>query len=76
MKIGEIKSEEVRNEAVRLFVLQSPKQRNEEMALNFPLFYAFPFGTTLQGRRFWFELQKGKTPNTPDLKLPEKNPSE
>jgi hypothetical protein len=76
MKISEIKSEEVRNEAVRLCIERKPSERNEEIALEFNLLGAFRWDLTLQGGIFWHKLCRKKTPNTPDLKLPEKNQSE
>jgi hypothetical protein len=76
MKISEIKSDEVRNEAVRLCVERKPSERNKEIALEFDLYSAFRWDLTPQGGIFWNKLLTKKTPNTPDLKLPEKNPSE
>jgi len=75
MKISEIKSDEVRNEAVRLAVEQNQK-RNKEIALGFYLQRAFDWRRSPQGFFFWGDLYNETTPNTPDLKLPEKNPSE
>jgi hypothetical protein len=77
MKISQIKSEEVRNEAVRLAI--------ETHALSFVFFFrylarkkalkmelsdAFYWVHSPQGLYFWAKLKKGKTLNTPDLKLP------
>jgi hypothetical protein len=76
MKISEIKSDKVRNEAVRLCIEREPSARNKEIALEFDLLGAFRWDVTQQGGDFWQDLRSGKTPNTPDLKLPEKNPSE
>jgi hypothetical protein len=76
MKIKDIKSDEVRNEAVRLCVERKPSERNKEIALEFHLNSAFRWDVTQQGGEFWQDLRSGKTQNTPDLKLPEKNPSE
>jgi hypothetical protein len=76
MKISEIKSDEVRAEAVRLAILQNPEIRTKQIVLDFDLSWAFPWKLTPQGFDFWSDLHSGTTPNTPDLKLPEKNPSE
>jgi hypothetical protein len=76
MKISEIKSEEVRNEAVRLALKIGELFENEQEALNAKLIHGFVFFETPQGFFFWSYLNSGTTPNTPDLKLPEKNPSE
>jgi hypothetical protein len=77
MKIKDIKSDEVREEAVRLLQHESYKRDfiSRMEALDFAL-YAFYWDTSPQGREFWHKLNSGTTPNTPDLKLPEKNPSE
>jgi len=72
MKISEIKSDEVRNEAVRLCVERKVSERNEEIALQFDLDSAFRWDLTPQGGFFWHKLNSGITPNTPDLKLPKK----
>jgi hypothetical protein len=76
MKISEIKSDEVREEAVRLCIERKPSERNKEIALEFHLLNAFRWDLTPQGGIFWNKLLMKKTPNTPTLKLPEKNPSE
>jgi hypothetical protein len=73
MKISEIKSEEVRNEAVRLAKLHHKNsyqiylRKNEVDELG--LFWAFPDSAT-EYPEFWKDLRKGTTPNTPNLKLP------
>jgi hypothetical protein len=74
MKIKDIKSDEVRNEAVRL-AMESLK-RKESYVLGLELICGFGFFETDYDGDFWFDLEDGTTPNTPDLKLPEKNPSE
>ena len=76
MKISKIKSDQVRNEAVRLCIERKPSERNEEIALEFDLDSAFRWDLTPQGGIFWNKLCSKTTPNTPDLKLSEKNPSE
>jgi hypothetical protein len=70
MKISEIQSDEVQNEAVRLCVERKPSERNEEVALEFDLDSAFRWDLTPQGGIFWNKLNSGITPNTTDLKLP------
>jgi hypothetical protein len=72
MKISEIKSDEVRNEAVRLAQLEEfwGECRNNEQSLQTKLSDAFEWDLTEQGFDFWFDLEDGTTPNTPDLKLP------
>ena len=76
MKISEIKSDEVRNEAVRLALSRNPQFRTEKIVLDFSLGWVFAWKETPQNHDFWYDLYNGTTPNTPDLKLPEKNPSE
>jgi hypothetical protein len=76
MKISEIKSEEVREEAVRLAMDIGYHYKTKEKALNGQLGMAFTWDETPQGGDFWYYLIMGETKNTPDLKLPEKNPSE
>jgi hypothetical protein len=73
MKISEIKSDEVREEAVRLVI---DRCFNEQEALNYNLKQAFSWRYSAQGFDFWADLEDGTTPNTRDMKLPEKNPSE
>jgi 3-methyladenine DNA glycosylase/8-oxoguanine DNA glycosylase len=77
MKIKDIKSDEVRNEAVRLAQLETcyGSCKSNEEALEKGFDYAFQWDSTPQGFDFWNKLDMGTTPNTPDLKLPEKNPS-
>jgi hypothetical protein len=78
MKISEIKSDEVRNEAVRLTLADELGIHGEitkEDALEMKLYRGFAFMDSPQ-KEFWFDLKNGITPNKPDLKLPEKNPSE
>jgi hypothetical protein len=71
MKISEIKSDEVRKEAVRL-AIKAPFNdvSNESEALKATFFHAFNWMQSPQGFYFWLDLNNGKTPNTPDLKLP------
>jgi hypothetical protein len=76
MKISEIKSDEVRNEAVRLAVGENGWCLTRKSALSRSLFSAFDWESSPQGIDFWNDLCEGTTPNTPELKLPEKNPSE
>jgi hypothetical protein len=69
MKISEIKSDEVRNEAVRLAIHKKIGYcKSQEEAMNSALFFAFDWRN--QNSDFWFKLRCGTTPNTPDLKLP------
>jgi hypothetical protein len=77
MKISEIKSDEVRNEAVRLAKLKDVfgECNTENQALNELLVNAFTWHETKEGI-FWANLNNGLIPNLHDLKLPEKNPSE
>jgi hypothetical protein len=78
MKISEIKSDEVREEAVRLTLADELGIHGEitkEDALEMYIWNAFAFMDSPQ-EEFWFDLKNGTTPNTPELKLPEKNPSE
>jgi len=79
MKISEIKSDEVRNEAVRLAILHHKKHYQISLRKNevneLWLFWAFPDSAT-EYPEFWQELRMDKIENTPELKLPEKNPSE
>jgi primase-polymerase (primpol)-like protein len=77
MKIKDIKSDEVRNEAVRLAMRANGgncQTQNEAMNKHFSL--AFTWEQTPQYHRFWSNIHNKITPNTPELKLPEKNPSE
>jgi len=71
MKIKDIKSKEVREEAVRLAL--DPKiglcRTINEANLCF-IVSAFGWGFTPQGVNFWWHLSSGKNPNTIDLKLP------
>ena len=73
MKISEIKSEEVREEAVRLAKAHGQKvyqfPLNTKQASEMFLFWAFPDSST-KYPEFWQDLRSGTTPNTPDLKLP------
>ena len=72
MKISEIKSDQVRNEAVRLAQLQEfwGECRSNEQSLQTKLSDAFQWNLTKQGFYFWIYLNNGTTPNTPELKLP------
>jgi hypothetical protein len=76
MKIKDIKSDEVRNEAVRLAIGVRGWCDDEKDARHTYLPLAFDWERSPQDVDFWNDLCKGTTPNTPDLKLPEKNPSE
>ena len=76
MKISEIKSDEVRNEAVRLATDELVWCDNEEDVIRTNLIFAFDWESSPQKKHFWLDLHDKTTPNTPDLKLPEKNPSE
>jgi hypothetical protein len=72
MKISEIKSDEVRNEAVRLTLADELGIHDEitkEDALEMYIWNAFAFMDSPQ-EEFWFDLKNGTTPNTPELKLP------
>jgi hypothetical protein len=70
MKISEIKSEEVRNEAVRLAIGEDGWCLTRKEALNQSLFFAFDWERSPQKQDFWLDLHDKTTPNTPDLKLP------
>ncbi len=79
MKIKDIKSDEVREEAVRLAKINHFENyhfhlKTHEIENKF-LFWAFP-DSSVKHPEFWQDLRSGTTPNTSDLKLPEKNPSE
>jgi hypothetical protein len=83
MKISEIKSKEVRNEAVRLAIEANDlsfvfffRYLARKKALKMELSDAFYWVHSPQGLYFWAKLKQGRTPNTLDLKLPKKNPSE
>jgi hypothetical protein len=73
MKISEIKSEEVRNEAVRLAKLHYKKHYQIHLRTNevheLWLFWAFPDSAT-EYPEFWYELRTCQIKNTHDLKLP------
>ena len=72
MKISEIKSDEVRNEAVRLTLADELGIHGEitkQNALEMFLIKAFVFMDSPQ-KEFWFDLKNGTTQNTPELKLP------
>jgi len=71
MKISEIKSEEVRNEAVRLAISDCCGFcHDKDNALSEDVIYAFVWRLTPQKSLFWADLHDGTTPNTTDLKLP------
>jgi hypothetical protein len=77
MKIKDIKSEEVREEAVRLSIEKNAlsfvfffRYLAKRHALKLELSDAFYWVHSPQGVYFWANLKKGTTPNTPDLKLP------
>jgi hypothetical protein len=72
MKIKDIKSDEVREEAVMICVERNPSERNKDIALEFDLLDAFRWDITQQGLDFWQDLYEGIEPNTPNLKLPKK----
>ena len=69
MKISEIKSDEVRNEAVRL-AIRGSGVNYQNTAMNKRISSAFAWVKTPQNYDFWSDLNNGTTPNTPDLKLP------
>ena len=70
MKISEIKSEEVRNEAVRLCIESDfTRADNKLEALEQRIYKAFQWMKTPQGIDFWGKLRRDSI-NTPDLKLP------
>ncbi len=72
MKIIDIKSDEVRNEAVRLALedeLGIHGEIKKEDALEMYIWNAFAFMDSPQ-KEFWFDLKNGTTQNTPELKLP------
>jgi hypothetical protein len=77
MKISEIKSDEVRNEAVRLAQLKEVGGccKSDKDALSRKIETAFDWSLSSQKGAFWFHIANNNN-NTPDLKLPEKNPSE
>jgi hypothetical protein len=77
MKISEIKSDEVRKEAVRLAKSKDVfgTSHTDNQALRRLLIDAFTWHETKEGL-FWANLNNGLIPNLHDLKLPEKNPSE
>jgi hypothetical protein len=71
MKISEIKSEEVRNEAVRLALLANGGNcENQHEAMNECIESAFTWEQAPQHHRFWSNIYLKITPNTHDLKLP------
>jgi hypothetical protein len=70
MKISEIKSDEVRNEAVRLAIGENGWCLTRKEALKQSLFLAFDWESSPQKEDFWIDLKKGTTPNTTELKLP------
>jgi hypothetical protein len=71
MKISEIKSDEVRNEAVRLAKCKEVggECNTDKKALRQNLMNAFLW-REVNDPLFWSHLNSGRTPNTPDLKLP------
>jgi hypothetical protein len=79
MKIKDIKSEEVREEAVRLTLENNKiglvairgfsKAKNEDEALECELIKAFCWDAEPYDFHFWYNLKNGHT-NTPCLKLP------
>jgi hypothetical protein len=71
MKIKDIKSDEVRNEAVRLALLANGGNcKNQNEAMNECISRAFSWDKTPQHHRFWNNIHNKITPNKPDLKLP------
>jgi hypothetical protein len=72
MKIKDIKSDEVREEAVRLTLADELGIHGEitkKDALKMYIWKAFVFMDSPQ-KEFWFDLKNFRIPNTPDLKLP------
>jgi hypothetical protein len=73
MKIKDIKSEEVREEAVRLAIENTDKDyanvSTEDEALECELIKAFDWDAEPYDFHFWYNLKNGHT-NTPCLKLP------
>jgi hypothetical protein len=73
MKIKDIKSEEVRDEAVRLTLENTDKDyanvSTEDEALECELIKAFDWDAEPYDFHFWYNLKNGHT-NTPCLKLP------
>jgi hypothetical protein len=76
MKIKDIKSDEVRDEAVRLAIENQDDQfepiSTESEALDCLLIDAFNWSLPPYFFEYWNNIDNGKTPNTPDLKLPKK----
>jgi hypothetical protein len=73
MKIKGIKSDEVREEAIRLALNKTDYNgicRTRNGALERTLAEAFCWTLTPQGQKFWQKLSEKKIENTPDLKLP------
>jgi hypothetical protein len=71
MKIKDIKSEEVRNEAVRLALLANGGNcKNQNEAMNECISRAFSWDKTPQHHGFWYHLCHNNSANTPDLQLP------
>jgi hypothetical protein len=69
MKIKKIKSKEVREEAIRLAKKYHPHMGFNDIK-NLDLDDYFYWEDSPQGYDFWLSLYGGKTPNSPDLKLP------
>jgi hypothetical protein len=71
MKISEIKSDEVRNEAVRLAKTKEVGGvcKSDKVALSRKIGTAFDWGLSPQKGAFWFHIANNNN-NTPDLKLP------
>jgi hypothetical protein len=72
MKIKDIKSEEVREEAVRLAISENGWCDNKEDALKCSLWMAFDWKQSPQNNAFWYHLSHNNSANTPDLKLPKR----
>jgi hypothetical protein len=72
MKIEEIKSDEVREEAIRLALKKTDCYgvcRTRNGALKRTLDEAFIWTVTPQGQKFWYQLFAKKIENTENLKL-------
>ena len=70
MKIKDIKSDEVRNEAVRLAMGKNGWCEDKKDTLKCYLWMAFDWELSPQKHSFWYYLCHNPSANTPDLKLP------
>jgi hypothetical protein len=70
MKISEIKSDEVREEALRLAIGENGWCLTQDDAIKCSLWMAFDWELSLQKNAFWYHLCHNHSANTPDLKLP------